>query len=118
MDAKGSFGGHLGVRWVTFWGLWTSFWLLWSALGVLWESQGSPGTSLGGSGAISGIFREIPGGLLATFWVYFCFSFAFLFGRSFLVDFWSDFASTLVSFGWFLDSFLVLSQVGEKYCTT
>ena len=63
----GLFWGHLGVRWVTFWGLWTSFWLLWGALGVLRGSKGAPGTSLGASGVISGIFREIPGGLLAPF---------------------------------------------------
>ena len=59
----GSFGGPLG----DFLGSLDVFWLLWGALGVLWGSQGSPGTSLGGSGAISGIFREILGGLLALF---------------------------------------------------
>ena len=63
----GVFWESFGVLWVTFWALWTSFWLLLGPLGVLWGSQGSPGTSLGASGAISGIFREIPGGLLAPF---------------------------------------------------
>ena len=65
---------------------WRPLWILREPLGVLWGSfgdpldvllaavgclggplgsQGAPGTSLGASGAISGIFREIMGGLLA-----------------------------------------------------
>ena len=43
-------------------------------IGVLWASQGAPGTYLGGSGVISGIFREILGGLLVPFWTH-CWSF-------------------------------------------
>ena len=55
-----SIGGHLGVLWVTFWGLWTSFWLLWGALGVPWGSQGAPGAFLDASGGNSGRpFRSI-----------------------------------------------------------
>ena len=40
-------------------------------LGVLWVSNGAPGSLLGASGAISGIFREIPGALLASILVLF-----------------------------------------------
>ena len=35
-------------------------------LGILWVSKSAPGSLLGASGAISGIFREIPGALLAS----------------------------------------------------
>ena len=77
-------GVILKVLGVTFWGLWRSFWLLWGALGVLWGSLGVPGTFLGDSGAISGIFREIPGGLLAPFWDDFWYFFAHFVGFVFL----------------------------------
>ena len=43
-------------------------------MGVVWGSQGAPRSSLGAAGLISGIFREIPGALLAPFWAHFsCF---------------------------------------------
>ena len=35
-------------------------------LGILWVSKGAPGSLLGASGAISGIFREIPGAFLTS----------------------------------------------------
>ena len=67
----------LGVLWRSFgapWGdIWGSLEVLLAALGclggplgVLWVSKGAPGSLLGASGAISGIFREIPGALLAS----------------------------------------------------
>ena len=59
----GSFGAPLA----DFWGSLDALGLLWGALGAVWGSNGAPGTSLGASGPISGIFREIPGGLLAPF---------------------------------------------------
>ena len=59
----GSFGGPLG----DFLGSLDVLLAAVGALGVLWASQAAPGTSLGALGVISGIFREIPGGLLAPF---------------------------------------------------
>ena len=83
----GVFWDSVGVLWVTLWALWASFWLLWGPLGVLWGSQGSPGTPLDASGAISGNFREIPGGVLAPFSDHFgCFFFALFVGVCFFSD--------------------------------
>ena len=59
----GSFGGSLG----DFLGSLDVLLVAVGCLGDLLEGPGVPGTSLGASGLISGIFREIPGGLLGSF---------------------------------------------------
>ena len=80
--------GSQGFLWSVFEVIWRCFGLLfgvlgrplgcfgvpWGPLGVLWVSKGAPGSSLGVSGPISRIFREIPGALFASFWLLFaCF---------------------------------------------
>ena len=45
--------------------------------------QGAPRSSLGASGLISGIFREIPGALLASFWLFFACFFGYFLGSVF-----------------------------------
>ena len=68
-------GASLAPLWASFEAPWGHFLgsleVLLAAVGCLRGPLGSlgvPGTFLGDSGAISGIFREIPGGLLARFW--------------------------------------------------
>ena len=60
----GSFGGPFGI-------LLATLGCLGGSLGTLWVSKGAPGSLLGASGAISGIFREIPGAILASILVLF-----------------------------------------------
>ena len=62
----GSFGAPWGDIWRSSEVLLADLGCLGGPLGVLWVSKGSPGSLLGASGAISGIFREIPGALLAS----------------------------------------------------
>ena len=83
----GSFGGPLGV-------LWGSGgrpeWLFGGLVGVLGGSWGVHGGSFGflvASGSVSGIFREIPGGRLASFWDHFSMIFRDIFRLRFLIDF-------------------------------
>ena len=66
--ALGFLGRSLGGPWGDFFG---SLEVLLAAVGCLRGTlgiPGVPGTFLGDSGAISGIFRETPGGLLAQFY--------------------------------------------------
>ena len=124
--------GRLGIIWGALGGFLRSLGVLLGALGGLWGSFGSllgvPGglwgvprrscRFLGASGAVSGIFREIPGALLAPFWHHFsmifrifcslgfCIDFVWLLG-GFFVDFWYIFGG---HFGYF-------SRLCEKCCT-
>ena len=91
----------LGIFWRPLWVLRASLGFLWGSFGAAWGHflgslevllaavgclrgpLGIPGGSwdvLGRLGGISGIFREIPGGLLASFWVHVCCFFALLLG--------------------------------------
>ena len=75
-------------------------------LGGFWVSHGATGTSLGAPGPISTIFWEIPGRLLASFWVHFWMCFCYfraLFLNSFLERLFIDFG---ISFGVLLNSFV------------
>ena len=85
--------GSLGVLWRSFWTprgdiegslevLLAALGCLGGPLGVLWVSKGATGSPLGASGLISGILREIPGALLASFSVLFAY-FLGVFLRSF-----------------------------------
>ena len=105
----GSLGGRFRCLWerfgvlgVSVWGPLGVIWVLWGRPGGMRGGPGedyggvlkqnpvqnlgqepSPGTSLGGSGVISGIFPEIPGGLLGLFrghfWCFFRFFLGFVF---------------------------------------
>ena len=83
----------LGLLWGSFAGPWGHFSgsleVLLVAVGCLRGPlgiPGVPGTFWGDSGAISGIFREISGGLLGSFWGHFCCFFALFVGHSVLID--------------------------------
>ena len=75
----GSFGGALGHFLGSLDVILAAVGCLGGPLGV----QGAPGTSLSASGVISGIFREIPGGLLAQFWPHVRCFFAIFWGSVF-----------------------------------
>ena len=107
----------LGVLWEAFGDPWGA---LWDPLGGLWRSFRSPWGSLGGlvgllggswgvlgvslrllvaSGAVSGIFREIPGRLLRSFWLHFSDIFQAKFGLRLWIVFWLLLESFWESFG-------------------
>ena len=65
----GSFGAPWGDIWGSLEVLLAALGCLGGPLGVLWVSKGAPGSPLGASGPISGIFREIPGAILASIWL-------------------------------------------------
>ena len=84
----------LGVLWGSFGAPWGDIWgcldvllaalgCLGGPLGVLWVSKGGPGSPLSASGPISGIFLELPGALLASFWLLFACFFCYFSGAAF-----------------------------------
>ena len=79
----GSFGAPWGDTWGSLEVLLAALGCLGGPLGVLWVSKGGPGSPLGASGPISGIFREIPGALLASFWLLFACVFGYFSGAVF-----------------------------------
>ena len=91
MEAKGIPWSLLGVIWGSslsdFLGSLDVLLAAVGCLGCLRGSKGAPGTCLGGSGVISGIFWEIPGGLLAQFWDHFWCFLRYFVGLCFLIDF-------------------------------
>ena len=121
--------GSFGELWGAFRGPWGSFW---GALGGLWGSFGSllgvPGglwgvprrscRFLGASGAVPGIFREIPGALLAPFWHHFSMIFRIFCSLGFCIDFLWLLGGFLVDFRCiFGGHFGYFSRLCEKCCT-
>ena len=62
-------------------------------------AHGARGSSQGASGPTSGIFREIPGRLLAAFWTHFPCCFGCLSGSVFLLIFEANLHRFLYHFG-------------------
>ena len=90
MGPEGVSWSPWGVIWGSLGDIWGSLEVILAALGclggpsgVLWVSKGGPGSPLDASGPISGIFREIPGALLASFWVLFACFFGYFSGAVF-----------------------------------
>ena len=79
----GSFGAPWGDIWGSLEVLLAALGCLGGPLGVLWVSKGAPGSLLGASGAISGIFREIPGALLPSMLLLFACFFGYFSGAVF-----------------------------------
>ena len=83
----GSFGAPWNDIWWSLEVLQAAFGCLKGPLEVLWVSKGAPGSLLDASGAISGIFREIPGALLASILLLFACVFGYFSDTVFLMIF-------------------------------